>query len=205
MGEFFEFTVIAFDTDIPQQSVTMSASLTDGSDLPDWLTFTTEPVIIDPGPGNAIGGTFQGVPLAEDVGTFDVRVTATDSAGASSMREFTIEVVEELENFAPQVNDLAFRVAPSAPDGTSVGTVLAFDRNVGDTLTYEITSGDELGAFAINSATGEITVADSGLLMDNTSEDLIVTVTDEMGASGTGEVLISVTELRSWLIINWRP
>ena len=46
----------------------------------------------------------------------------------------------------------------------SVGSVSASDPDAGDTLSYAITGGDPTGAFAIDSATGEITVADSSQL-----------------------------------------
>ena len=40
----------------------------------------------------------------------------------------------------------------------------ATDPDTGDVLVYSITGGNTGGAFAINSSTGEITVADSGVL-----------------------------------------
>ena len=48
----------------------------------------------------------------------------------------------------------------TAADGTVVGSVSASDPDAGDSLSYAITGGDPTGVFAINSATGEITVAD---------------------------------------------
>ena len=64
-----------FDDDfIHGDSLTLSASLADGSILPDWLSF------------DAATGTFTGTPDNWEVGNYDIRVTATDLAGTSVPR-----------------------------------------------------------------------------------------------------------------------
>ena len=55
----------------------------------------------------------------------------------------------------------ALTVAEDAATTSSVGTVEATDPDVGDTVSYSITGGNDDGKFAINSTTGEITVAGS--------------------------------------------
>lgn len=60
--------------------LTYSATLSDGSPIPAWLTFT---------PGNR---TFTGTPAASDVGSIAVRVTVTDMYAASASDDFNIEV-----------------------------------------------------------------------------------------------------------------
>ena len=61
---------VFFDPDIPYgDTLSYSATLPDGSALPSWLAF-------DP-----VTATFSGLPLATEVGSLDVKVTATDSAG----------------------------------------------------------------------------------------------------------------------------
>jgi VCBS repeat-containing protein len=57
-----------------------SATLADGSPLPAWLNF-------DP-----YGGVFQGVPVDGDVGSYTVRVTARDTAGAAVTQDFVLTV-----------------------------------------------------------------------------------------------------------------
>ena len=64
-----------------------SASLADGSALPDWLAF-------DPATGS-----FSGTPAV--AGTHSVRVTATDLAGAQVSQSFTLDVVSGGGNQAP--------------------------------------------------------------------------------------------------------
>lgn len=84
-GHAFEFEVPAgtfFDID-RGDSLTLSATLADGEALPPWLVYDAE------------AGLFLGAPLRADVGTYTVRLTATDSAGAAAFDEFelTIEAV----------------------------------------------------------------------------------------------------------------
>src|SRR6185369_10771835 len=68
-------------------------------------------------------------------------------------------------NAAPTWNaaPYAFSIAENAANGTAVGTVTATDPN-GESLTYAILSGNPGGAFAINTQTGAITVANSAAL-----------------------------------------
>ena len=59
----------------------------------------------------------------------------------------------------------SFSVAENTANGTAVGTVVATDPDVGQTLqNWQITGGNTGGAFAINATTGQITVANSTAL-----------------------------------------
>ena len=98
-------------------------------------------------------------------------------------------------NVAPEFSaaTYAFDVPAEAVDGDAVGTLSANDPNAGDTLTYAITAGNTDDAFAIDGATGAITVAGAPLPTEMVYE-LTVTVTDAGGLSDTATVTISVEE-----------
>jgi len=66
--------------------------------------------------------------------------------------------------------------------GSSVGTVSAVDQDDGETFTYELTDNAS-GRFAIDSASGEVTVADADLLNPaaDTGYSITVRVTDGGG------------------------
>jgi VCBS repeat-containing protein len=94
--------------------LTYSATLSDGGALPDWLAF------------DAASGTFSGTPAS--AGSYALRVTATDLAGASASQSFTLTVEAGGGNLAPI----------TVPDAASViedrkllawGNVLANDRD----------------------------------------------------------------------------
>jgi hypothetical protein len=126
-----------------------------------------------------------------------ITVRAADPSGAFSEQSFTITVAN---------------VAPSAPvdvDGASGGsisegagngdsaniTASATDAN-GGTVTYSLT-GDAGGRFAIDPATGVVTVADAELLdfETATSHQITVRVTDAHGAFSEQGFAIAVTDV----------
>jgi VCBS repeat-containing protein len=108
-----------------------------------------------------------------------VEVTDSGTPALSDSAAITINVNDV--NEAPFINDQSFTVAEGAASGTSVGTVSAGDPDAGQTLTYAITAGNQAGAFAIDAATGEITVA--GQLDHETAPSYVLTV--EVTDSGT--------------------
>lgn len=110
--------------------LTYSATRSDGTPLPGWLTL------------NSTTRTFSGTPLNANVGTLSVRLIATDVAGASASDVFDIVVANT--NDAPTV-------ANPIPDQTVTELVpLSFtfaantfaEIDVGDSLTYTATRPD---------------------------------------------------------------
>ena len=84
--------------------------------------------------------------------------------------------------------------------------MVASDPDAGDTLTYAITGGNTNGAFAINAATGEITVNNSSALNFETtpSFNLTVQVTDSgtPGLTDTATVTINLNGLNEVPAVN---
>ena len=70
-------------------TLTYSATLIDGSALPSWLGF------------DAATQTFSGTPLNGDIGSLELKVTATDTAGAAVSSNFNVTVINT--NDAPIV------------------------------------------------------------------------------------------------------
>ena len=84
----FNFDVSAAFSDPDGDTLTYTATLADGSALPDWLSFDENT------------GIFSGRPAQSDAGTLSVRVTATDPSGEAVTDTFDI-VVENTDNNAP--------------------------------------------------------------------------------------------------------
>ncbi|MEO1211196.1 MAG: cadherin domain-containing protein, partial [Cyanobacteria bacterium J06638_20] len=142
----------------------------------------------------------------DDTETYTLTVQASDN----NAQVDTIDVVINIDdvNVAPVVEPALVNVdestAENPADGESVTTVVATDVDDGDTLTYAITGGDPTGVFAINSGTGEITVANaSGLDFETTPTfTLTVTATDNgIGrlVSAPANIVISLND------VNERP
>ena len=117
----------------------------------------------------------------ENAASHDVTVRVTDSGGLTYEKTFTIDLTDINET----PTDLALSssaVVEHAANGTVIGTVTGSDPDTGDTLTYSLTDAAG-GRFAINSTTGQITVADGSLLNYESaaSHDVTVRVTDSGG------------------------
>ena len=84
----FQFAANAFADADTGATLTYSATKSDGTALPDWLTFT------------ANTRTFSGTPAASNAGTLSVKVTASD--GAASVSD-TFDIVVVAVNNAPTV------------------------------------------------------------------------------------------------------
>ena len=113
--------------------------------------------------------------------SFSLVVTVTEAGipAFATTATMTVSVIQQRE--APIVATQTFNVAQHSLAGTMVGTVNASDRdNFSVPLSYAITGGNSLGAFAIDSVTGIITVTDPHLVDFNTNSlfNLTITVTD---------------------------
>ncbi|MDW3192216.1 MAG: cadherin domain-containing protein [Cytophagales bacterium] len=97
--------------------------------------------------------------------------------------------------FPPETTDVVLSVDENAAVNTSVGFVEASDQN-GDELSYEIVTGNELGAFQLNDSTGEIQVANSEPLdfEINSQFQLEVNVADQ-SATVSSMVTININDL----------
>lgn len=82
-------------------------------------------------------------------------------------------------NVAPTYNNApyAFSLRPGSPNGTAAGTVAATDPE-GDTVTYALLSTTSPGAFAVNPATGAITLANSGAVTPGQTTTLVIGAQD---------------------------
>ncbi len=155
-------------------------------DPPDTLTYT----II----GGNTGGTFAidsatgEITVADatlvDITTnptFALTVLVNDDGTPTKYDTATITINLTPFNHEPVIGDYNFSVEERSPVGTVVGTVVGTDIDTIDTLTYSIEAGNDLGGFAIDSATGVINVADESVidLSRNKVFNLTVRVTDD--------------------------
>jgi len=153
-------------------SLTYSATLGNGDVLPDWLIF-------DPATR-----TFSGTPTNGDVGMLDLAVTATDTAGASAITSFALNIAN--------VNDAPLVAAQIPTQSATEDAAFSFtiptdaftDVDAGDSLTYTASLADASALpawLSFNAVTrtfsGTPANGDVGTL------DITVTATDSIGAS----------------------
>ena len=137
-------------------------------------------------------GSFVFTPNADWHGDDSFTVSVSDGKAAPVVAVVTVRV--NGVNDPPTVSEGAFEVNRGARQGTHVGAVSASDVD-GDHLSYAITGGNESGAFAIDAATGVITVADTGALARHSGSNahLVVTVSDGNGGTGSAAVTVHIT------------
>lgn len=123
-----------------------------------------------------------------------LEITATDSGApaASSTAYLTVKLMDI--NEAPQITTTTLSVPDGSPNGHPVGQVAVSDPDSGTSLQYAITGGTGAAAFAINSATGMVTVADASKVnyLQNPSLTLQVRVTDNGTPALSDEKTITV-------------
>ena len=170
---------------VPAQTVTLTATLGDGSALPSWLIF------------NPASRTFSGTPGNANQGALDIVVTASDWEAASTATHFGI-FVGNTGNTAPTV-------------GTAIGTqtatedtpfsfqvpVNAFaDTTPGDHLRYTATlsNGAALpGWLSFDPVTGVFSGTPANA---NVAQSTIkVTATDIFGASVSANFILNVSNV----------
>jgi len=182
----WSFTVPAAtfsDTDVGD-ALTYTATLSDGSPLPAGLLF------------DATTRTFSATPRNEDVGTHGLKVTATDSAGASASTSFDLNVVNT--NDAPAVVQTI--AAQSAVEDVAwsftVPAATFSDVDAGDTLTYAATLSDGSplpAALSFDAATRTFSATPAN---ENVGTyDLKVTATDAAGASASTVFSVNVVNI----------
>ncbi|WP_346187115.1 cadherin domain-containing protein [Rubritalea halochordaticola] len=174
-------------------TVVGSVSATD-PDVADTLTYSISA-------GNA-GGEF-----VIDSATGQISTTTALDFESTSQYVMTVEVsdgrltdsanvtinVSDL-NEAPVAVDTNVSIAEDTSAGSSVTTVSSTDQDVGDSVSYSITAGND-GSFAINSTSGEITLATMVDYETTSSYVLTVTATDAGGLTGTATVNVTVTDV----------
>lgn len=131
-------------------------------------------------------------------GSYSFNLVATPSVGSAISKTFTVTV-----NAAPSFAAITSPdVSEDASAGTSVMTVTATDVN-GDSITYAL-SGTDAAAFAINSATGAITVQSSSTFdyETATTKAISVTATDNTSLSSTEQITVNITNADEAPIIS---
>lgn len=123
----------------------------------------------------------------ESLSTYTLTVEISDGGNVTT-DTYTINVSDI--NEAPVAANGSFSIAENTAVAAVVGTVTATDPDAAALLTYSITAGNTGGAFSINAATGQITVANPLDFETLSSYTLTVDVTD---GTNTDSATITIT------------
>ena len=129
----------------------------------------------------------------ETTASYALTLTASDAHGGTATATVAISVTDVA--YAPSfaAASLTFTVDETAVVGTAVGVVQALDP-AGGTVRYALTAGNAAGAFAIDAATGTLTVAGALDRATTPAYALTVTASTTEGGMAMATVTITVTE-----------
>jgi hypothetical protein len=132
----------------------------------------------------------------ETTPSFSLTVQVSDNGTPSLSNSATITIAVSDLDEAPVIDDATLAVDENAANGTAVGGVPVAKPDANDTYTYNITSGNTGGAFAIDNA-GNLTVADGSQLNFESQNTyaLAVQVTDDDGSSDMANVTVNLNDL----------
>ena len=128
-----------------------------------------------------------------------IQVTATDRDFSSTPVNLVVNL-SDINDEAPNVSISSTPINEDSVAGTVVGQVTGVDPDTtAETLIYAISSGNDNGYFAIDSATGQITLTVAGAeVLDYetaTSHSINVTVTDGTNTSSEVPFVIAVADV----------
>ena len=166
----------------------LSATRADDSALPAWVRF------------NPATGALTGTPGNNDVGTFSVKLTATDSGGLNASDTFDLSVINT--NDAPVAATDNVVVDENATTSNLVSTLLANDTDVdvGDTRSITlVNSTGTAGVVSFNQGLQTLTYAANGGAFDALATGVTAidtfsyTIADAVGASSTATATVTVS------------
>ena len=172
--------------DADSDTLTYTATQSDDSALPLWLSFA------------AATRTFSGTPQAADVGTVSVKVTASDGNGGSVSDTFDI-VVSAVANNAPVFADATASRSFTETVGDAavstagnVGAVVTATDADSDTLTYSL-EGTDVAKFGIVSGSGQIQTKVGEKYDREAKASYSVTVKAVDGNGGEDTIAVTIT------------
>ncbi|HEY1382292.1 MAG TPA: cadherin domain-containing protein, partial [Dongiaceae bacterium] len=136
--------------------------------------------------------------------TVKINVTSTDLGGKSVTKTLTVSVTDLNEAPSGPVdgNVSANFVLETAAVGTAVGVAASsMDPDAGDSVTYSL-SNNAGGLFAIDKATGVVTVAGTLNYDVATQHTITVSATDKSGKHSESDFTIKVGDVTSQLVVD---
>ncbi len=126
----------------------------------------------------------------ETVSTYSLTVTATDSESSSASVVVTINVIESVVRFSSfPANPLS--IHENAPINSEITIISAQDPD-GDSISYQIISGNTGNVFSIDSATGKITTASALDFESNNQYTLTIRAENASGENVEGNIIINL-------------
>jgi hypothetical protein len=162
--------------------LTFTATLANGTALPTWLTF------------DAVTKTFSGTPDNAQVGAIDIKIVATDTAGAKAedIFQLTVQNVNDAPTLQQAISDQSLYANTALNFTLPTGTFSDID--AGDVLTYTATlaNGNALPSWLTFNA-NTLTFSGTPTTNNKGTLDIKVVATDLAGAQAEDTFKITVS------------
>jgi len=182
----FSLTVPA-DTfsDVDNAALTLSATLSDGGALPDWLSF------------DAVNGVLSGTPTNDQVGSIEVRITATDGEfSASSVFSLNVANTNDIPTLEAEMADQVADEGSPFSFALPAGMFADMDRGDVLTLTASMADGTQLPDWlSFDAANG--TFSGTPGWQDAGTLSITVTATDAAGESASDTFDLNVASVNA--------
>lgn len=191
-------------SDPNEDALTYTATLSDDTALPAWLSFTPST------------RTFSGTPTMSDVGTLRVKVTATDPGTLAIADQFDLAIIEVNDppvlgtigdKEGDELSELSFTASATDPEGNSLTYTLD-----AASLSFGMAIGSSSGVFQWTPAEDEdgiytvvITVSDGTLEDDETITITIDEVNEPPTLTAVGNQTVNEGELLELTIMGSDP
>ncbi|WP_052055884.1 putative Ig domain-containing protein [Myxosarcina sp. GI1] len=173
-----------FQDNDPEDVLSYTATLADGSELPSWLSFDSSTQ------------TFSGTPTNDDVGSLNILVTATDIEGetVSDTFDLIVENVNDPPTLTSEIPDLT--ATEDEPFSFTLDEATFNDVDAEDSLTYTATlaDGSTLPSWLSFDPTTR-TFSGTPLDEDVGTFSLLVTATDNQGAIASDSFDLTVNNV----------
>ena len=144
---------------------------------------------------NPATGALTVASAAAALETYTLTIEVTDSGTPPLAADVQVLVTFATPNAAPTVTSATFTLLTPLVNGAVVGSLSVTDPQVTQTHTFAIAAGNDAGIFAVDAATGVITVADGAAATAGTVT-LTIEATDDGNPplSGSGSAVIDIVE-----------
>ena len=85
-------------------------------------------------------------------------------------------VLNNLNEFAPEIEEQVFSVNERSPSGTVIGNIIASDPDSGQVLSFKIQSGNKDQVIRLDSLSGELSILDSAWFNNSVNKELVCMV-----------------------------
>jgi len=182
-------TVIATD---PNQGQTLTFSIVSGNNAGIFSIGANSGVLTVSNTAQLVAGSYA----------LTVRVTDNGIPSLWSQAVMTITASQNT-NHPPVISNQWFQLSENAAYGAAVGTVVAFDPDAGQSITFSLTGGNSANAFSLNAISGLLTVNNPAAINFETYPvfSLLVRATD----NGTGNLWSQAIVTINILDVNESP